>query len=54
MGRTEEAVNKLDALGETLLQSGKNKEAAAVITQILLMNPPNAQGYRDLLTQISK
>jgi tetratricopeptide (TPR) repeat protein len=54
MGRTDEAVNQLDALGEALLQSGKNKEAAAVITQILLMNPPNAQGYRDLLTQIPK
>lgn len=54
MGRTEEAVSQLDTLGEALLQSGKNKEAAAVITQILLMNPPNAQGYRDLLTQIPK
>ena len=54
MGRTEEAVSQLDALGETLLQRGKNKEAAAVITQILLMNPPNAQGYRDLLAQIQK
>jgi tetratricopeptide (TPR) repeat protein len=54
MGRTDEAVNQLDALGESLLQKGKNKEAAAVITQILLMNPPNAQGYRDLLTQIPK
>ena len=54
MGRTDEAVSQLDALGETLLQRGKNKEAAAVITQILLMNPPNAQGYRDLLAQIQK
>jgi tetratricopeptide (TPR) repeat protein len=54
MGRTEEAVSRLDALGETLLQGGKNKEAAAVITQILLMNPPNAEGYRELLAQIPK
>lgn len=54
MGRTEEAVSQLDVLGETLLQNGKNKEAAAVITQILLMNPANAQGYRDLLAQIPK
>lgn len=54
MGRTEEAVNQLDALGDALLQSGKNKEATAVITQILMMNPSNAQGYRDLLAQIPK
>ena len=54
MGRTDEAVSKLDALGDALLQTGKNKEAAEVISQILLMNPPNAQQYRDLLTQIPK
>ena len=54
MGRTDEAVSQLDSLGDALLQSGKNKEAAEVITQILMMNPPNAQGYRDLLTQIPK
>jgi len=54
MGRTDEAVSQLDALGDALLQTGKNKEAAEVISQILLMNPPNAQQYRDLLTQIPK
>lgn len=54
MGRTDEAVSQLDSLGDALLQSGKNKEAAEVISQILLMNPPNAQGYRDLLAQIPK
>jgi tetratricopeptide (TPR) repeat protein len=54
MGRTDEAVSQLDSLGDALLQSGKNKEAAEVISQILLMNPPNAQGYRDLLTQIPR
>jgi tetratricopeptide (TPR) repeat protein len=54
MGRTEEAVSQLDALSNNLLQNGKNKEAAGVITQILLMNPPNAQEYRDVLTKIPK
>ncbi len=53
-GRTQEAVSQLDALGESLLQSGQNKEAAEVITKILLMNPPNAEDYRKLLTQIKK
>jgi tetratricopeptide (TPR) repeat protein len=54
MGRIDEAVSQLDALGDALLESGKNKEAAEVISQILMMNPPNAQEYRDLLTQIPK
>ena len=54
MGRTQEAVSQLDALGESLLQSGQNKEAAEVITQILLMKPPNSEDYRKLLTQIRK
>ena len=54
LGRTDEAVNQLDALGESLLQGGKNKEAAEVITQILSMDPPNAQDYRQLLSQIDQ
>jgi tetratricopeptide (TPR) repeat protein len=51
-GRTDEAVTQLDSLGESLLQAGKRKEAVEVITQILLMDPPNAQDYRQLLTQL--
>jgi tetratricopeptide (TPR) repeat protein len=54
MGRIDEAVSQLDSLGDALLQNGKNKEAAEVISQILLMNPPNVQAYRDLLTQIPR
>ncbi len=53
-GRTREAVSQLDTLGESLLQSGKQKEAIEVITQILLMNPPNAQDYRRLLAQLER
>ncbi len=52
LGRTEEAVAQLDALGETLLTSGKKKEAVEVVNQILLINPPNAEDYRQLLAQI--
>jgi len=54
MGRQEEAISQLDALGESLLQNGKKKEAVEVINQILLMNPPNAEDYRQLLGQIGK
>ena len=53
LGRTPEAVEQLDALGELLLQGGKKDEAVEVITQIVAMNPPNAAGYRTLLTQIA-
>ncbi len=51
-GRTEDAVTQLDTLGESLMRAGKQKEAAEVITQILLMNPPNAAAYRQLLKQL--
>ena len=47
-------MDQLDVLGESLMQANRNKEAAEVITQILLMDPPNAQDYRVLLAQIQK
>ncbi len=52
LGHTEQAISDLDSLGESLLQSGKKKEAIEVINQILRMNPPNAEDYRQLLAQI--
>ena len=52
LGRMDEAIAQLDALGESLLTAGKKKEAVEVINQILLMNPPNAEDYRQLLAQI--
>ncbi len=52
LGRTEEAVAQLDALGESLMSAGRKDEAVEVIKQILSMNPPNAADYRQLLTQI--
>ena len=53
-GRTAEAVSQLDTLGESLLQAGRKKDAVEVITQILLMDPPNAQDYRQLLAQLQR
>ncbi len=52
LGRQEEAVAQLDALGEALLNAGRKKEAIEVIQQILHLNPPNAEAYRQLLAQI--
>ena len=51
-GRTQEAVSKLDALGETLMEAGRKNEALEVINQIVLMNPPNVEDYRQLLFQM--
>ena len=51
-GRIEEAVKELDALAEGMLDAGKKEEAIVMINQILLMNPPNAEQYRQLLMQL--
>lgn len=51
-GRMDEAVTLLDALGEDLVQKGDKEGAQEVINQIVLMNPPNAEEYRQLLRQL--
>ncbi len=51
-GRTQEAIAQYDALAESLLDTGRKEEALVIINQILLMNPPNAGQYRQLLMQL--
>lgn len=51
-GRVEDAVAKLDSIAEALLEAGKKDEALVIINQILLMDPPNAEQYRQLLMQL--
>lgn len=51
-GRMDEAISLLDLLGETLVQNGDKQGALEVINQIVLMNPPNADEYRQLLRQL--
>ena len=51
-GQIESAIEQLDTIGEALIEQGKNEEAANTIQQILLMNPPNAEDYRKLLSQL--
>jgi len=53
-GRIEEAVTQLDSLAESLLGVGKKDEALVTINQILLMNPPNSEQYRQLLMQLQQ
>ncbi|MBL8049656.1 MAG: tetratricopeptide repeat protein [Anaerolineales bacterium] len=51
-GRMNEAIPMLDALGESLLEKGDKQGAIEVINQIVLMNPPNVEDYRQLLKQM--
>ena len=51
-GKTEDAVAQLDSLAESMLNAGQKEEAMVVINQILLMGPPNADQYRQLLMQL--
>jgi tetratricopeptide (TPR) repeat protein len=51
-GRIEDAVAQLDSLAESMLNNGQKEEAMVVINQILLMGPPNAEQYRQLLIQL--
>jgi tetratricopeptide (TPR) repeat protein len=51
-GRIDEAVKELDGIAESLLNTGRKEEALVIINQILLMNPPNADQYRQLLMQL--
>jgi protein involved in temperature-dependent protein secretion len=51
-GRSEEAVAQLDSLAESLLSANRKEEAMVIINQILLIGPPNADQYRQLLMQL--
>ncbi|HLD44846.1 MAG TPA: hypothetical protein VJC18_05370, partial [bacterium] len=51
-GLTNEAITVLDKLVETLMQKGDRQGAMEVINQIILMNPPNVENYRQILNQM--
>jgi tetratricopeptide (TPR) repeat protein len=50
--RLPEAIAQMDALGELLLEAGRQQEAVAMIRQIVDLNPPDVYSYRQLLQQI--
>ncbi len=52
VGRTAEAIAKLDAIGDRLMESNDKNGLIDVINRILSMNPPNANDYRTLLAQV--
>jgi tetratricopeptide (TPR) repeat protein len=51
-GQLADAVAQFDSIAESLLNNNKKEEAMVVINQILLMGPPNAEQYRQLLMQL--
>ncbi len=53
-GRIEDAVAELDNVAESFLNVGRKEEAMVIINQILLMSPPNADQYRQLLIQLQQ
>jgi DNA-binding SARP family transcriptional activator len=52
VGRKEDAIMQLDALGELHLEAGLHEEAANTIRQIIALNPPGIEDYRRLLAQL--
>jgi tetratricopeptide (TPR) repeat protein len=53
-GRIEDAVTQLDSIADSFLTVGRKEEAIVTINQILLMNPPRADQYRQLLVQLQQ
>jgi tetratricopeptide (TPR) repeat protein len=52
VGKQDKAIAVLDDLGESQLNSGQREAAAATIRQIIAMNPPRVEEYKQLLSQI--
>jgi tetratricopeptide (TPR) repeat protein len=51
-GRTQDAINELDAAGDILMEIGDIAGATEAIMAILALNPPNAADYQRVLTRI--
>jgi tetratricopeptide (TPR) repeat protein len=52
MGRKEEAIKQLDALGELQLEAGLHQDAINTIRQIVALGPPGLDDYKRLLSQL--
>lgn len=52
LGRRQDAIVQLDALGELQLEAGLHKDAANTIRQIIALNPEHVDDYRKLLGQL--
>jgi tetratricopeptide (TPR) repeat protein len=52
IGRKADAIAQYDALGEIQLDAGQVREAIRTIKTILAMNPPDVDGYKELLNNL--
>jgi tetratricopeptide (TPR) repeat protein len=52
LGRKEDAIKQLDALGELQLEAGLHQDAVNTIRQIVSLNPDGIEDYRRLLSQL--
>ena len=53
LGKKEEAIVELDALGDLQLRAGRTQQAIRTIRSIIKVNPSNVESYRQLLYQIT-
>jgi tetratricopeptide (TPR) repeat protein len=53
-GRKADAIAQYDALGEIQLDAGQTREAARTIETIIQLEPPNIEGYQELLSNIQE
>jgi len=51
-GRSADAIAQYDALGEIQLDAGSVREAARTIQIIISLNPPDVEGYKELLRNL--
>ena len=51
-GRTADAIAQYDALGEILLDAGKTQDAISTIQMIIDLEPPDIEGYHELLKSL--
>lgn len=51
-GRTADAIAQYDALGEIQLDAGHSQEAIRTIETIIKLDPPNLEGYHELLANL--
>jgi tetratricopeptide (TPR) repeat protein len=51
-GRVADAIAQYDALGEIQLDAGQSQEAIKTIETILKLDPPNVEGYHELLRNL--
>lgn len=52
LGRKEQAIEQLDALGELQLEAGLHDDARSTIKQIIELKPDHVEDYRKLLAQL--